>query len=186
MKHATPTALETGLPPELSPPDPNNDVRSKPPQPPRRSWIGWLVVLALAAAGYWQWPKIKPLLPGGETTSQGTAKGGGRGRGAGGGTSQVVAARATKGNIKVYVTGLGAVTPIYTVTVKSRVDGELMKIQFKEGQIVNKGDLLVEIDPRPGAPQECPSGPGSIQDADGPGRHSTATTQHAGSAGDAV
>jgi len=61
----------------------------------------------------------------------------------------VVAARATKGNIKVFVTGLGAVTPIYTVAVNSRVTGQLMKVQFKEGQIVHQGDLLVEIDPRP-------------------------------------
>ena len=108
------------------------------------------MLLALAGIGYWQWPKIKTLLPSGETTSQATAKGGGRGRrGGGGGASQVVAARATKGNIKVFVTGLGAVTPIYTVTVNSRVTGELMKVQFKEGQLVQKGDLLVEIDPRP-------------------------------------
>jgi membrane fusion protein, multidrug efflux system len=61
----------------------------------------------------------------------------------------VVAARATKGGIKVFVTGLGAVTPIYTVTVNSRVTGQLMKVQFKEGQMVHQGDLLVEIDPRP-------------------------------------
>ena len=61
----------------------------------------------------------------------------------------MVAAKVTKGNIGVYYTGLGVVTPIYTDTIKSRVDGELMKINYKEGELVKQGDLLVEIDPRP-------------------------------------
>ncbi len=51
--------------------------------------------------------------------------------------------------IGVYYDCLGAVTPIYTVTVKSRVDGELLAVHYKEGEIVHKGDLLAEIDPRP-------------------------------------
>jgi multidrug efflux system membrane fusion protein len=147
MESTTPATLEPVRQPAPKP----VHLDLPPPSPPRRrrGWL-WLVVLAiLAAVGYWQWPKLKTFLPAGDTTSQATAKGRGRGRGAGGGTSQVVAARATKGNIKVFVTGLGAVTPIYTVTVNSRVTGELMKVQFKEGQIVQKGDLLVEIDPRP-------------------------------------
>jgi multidrug efflux system membrane fusion protein len=148
MESPTPAALETARPPAPKPPI-RHDL---PPPPKRRGWV-WLVILAIVAAvGYWQWPKLKTYLPGASagdnTTGQATAKGRGR-RGAGGGTAQVVAARATKGNIKVFVTGLGAVTPIYTVTVKSRVDGQLMKVQFKEGQIVHQGDLLVEIDPRP-------------------------------------
>ncbi len=154
MKQATPTALESAPAFEPSPLErPTHgptDVRSVPPQRPRgHGWIWWLVLLAVAGVGYWQWPRIQALLPAGDASSQGTAKGGRGRRGAGGGSSQVVAARATKGNIKVYVTGLGAVTPIYTVTVKSRVDGQLMKVQFKEGQIVHQGDLLLEIDPRP-------------------------------------
>ncbi len=61
----------------------------------------------------------------------------------------VTAATAHKGDIGVYYTGLGAVTPLYTVTVKSRVDGQLMKIYYKEGQTVREGAPLVEIDPRP-------------------------------------
>jgi multidrug efflux system membrane fusion protein len=48
-----------------------------------------------------------------------------------------------------YLTGLGSVTAFYTDSIKSRVDGELMQVNFKEGQFVNKGDLLVVIDPRP-------------------------------------
>jgi len=148
MEQATPTALET-RPPEPKSPD-THIVRTGSPQPPRRRWVGWVVVLVLAGVAYWQWPRIKTFLPSDSTNSQGGTGKGGRGRrGGGGGSSQVVAARATKGTIKVFVTGLGAVTPIYTVTVNSRVTGQLMKVAFKEGQIVHENDLLLEIDPRP-------------------------------------
>ncbi len=80
-----------------------------------------------------------------------TGKKGGRGggRGAGGGPTPVVATRARRGNIGLYDVALGAVTPIYTDTIKSRVDGQLMSVLYKEGQIVQKGELLMEIDPRP-------------------------------------
>jgi multidrug efflux system membrane fusion protein len=155
MKHDTPTALETAPPfvepnPSERKPHGPTDARTGRPDPPsRRGWIWWVVLLVVAGVGYWQWPKLKTFLPSGDTNTQGTAKGGRGRRGGGGGTAQVVAARATKGNIKVFVTGLGAVTPIYTVTVNSRVTGQLMKVQFKEGQIVHQGDLLLEIDPRP-------------------------------------
>jgi multidrug efflux system membrane fusion protein len=94
-------------------------------------------------AAYFLWPKIKAY-----QSAPAPAATTGKGK-KGGGTAMVVAARAKKGNIGVYDTGLGAVTPIYTDLVRSRVDGELMKVHFTEGQIVKKGDLLVEIDPRP-------------------------------------
>ena len=61
----------------------------------------------------------------------------------------VVAVRARRGDIGVYFTGLGAVTPLNTVMVHSRVDGELTAVHYKEGDMVKRYDLLVDIDPRP-------------------------------------
>jgi multidrug efflux system membrane fusion protein len=61
----------------------------------------------------------------------------------------VAVAGATQGNIDVYLDALGTVTPVYTVTVASRVAGALTEIHYKEGQVVRKNDLLAVIDPRP-------------------------------------
>ena len=61
----------------------------------------------------------------------------------------VSTATAHRGDIGVFLNALGAVTPVYTVTVTSRVQGEITKVYYREGQMVKKGDPLIEIDPRP-------------------------------------
>jgi multidrug efflux system membrane fusion protein len=61
----------------------------------------------------------------------------------------IVAVAARTGDMPVYLSALGTVNAFNTVTVKSRVDGQIVRIAFTEGQKVTEGDLLVEIDPRP-------------------------------------
>jgi membrane fusion protein, multidrug efflux system len=130
---------------------PAGPVGSPPVIPPkRRSKLRWLwlpIVVALCWVGYKYWPKIGPLLSGpAAPATKGGKKGG---KGGGGGAVPVVATRARRGNIGVYDVSLGAVTPINTVTVTSVVSGQLMSVSYKEGDIVQKDQVLMEIDPRP-------------------------------------
>ena len=109
----------------------------------RRRWL-WLPVLAVLAIGAWYvWQKAGSAL---STTPPADSKAGKKGAGA----IPVVAAEAWKGDIGVYITSaVSSVTPLYTDTIKSRVDGQLMSVHYKEGDLVHQGDPLVEIDPRP-------------------------------------
>ena len=108
----------------------------------RARW--WLLLFALLGAGGWYyWTKSAPAST---AANAGSAP---KDRKKGSGSVPVVAARARRGDIGVFITGLGSVTPLNTVTVKSRVDGQLMKVHYKEGDLVQEGDLLLEIDPRP-------------------------------------
>ena len=109
----------------------------------RRRRLVWLAVLLVVGLGiYFVWSRTKTTQSPSSTTKKGKG-------GAGGAPVPVVAAKSHTGDIGVYFTGLGSVTPIYTVTVKSRVDGELMSVNYKEGDLVRQGDLLAQIDPRP-------------------------------------
>ena len=115
------------------------------PKSSHRGWIWLLVLVVVAAAAYFlvlKPRKIDPQMA--RTATQGAA--GGRARG---GATPVVAVKATRGDIGVYINGLGAVTPVYTVTVISQISGYLMKVLYQEGDMVHQGEPLAEIDPRP-------------------------------------
>jgi len=102
----------------------------RPKAPRRRRWLYALVLVVLAMAGFLWYRSHRATAASAKT---GTAKGG---RGGAPAAIPVVSAQTQRGNIDVYVTGLGAITPIATVTVKSRVDGQLMNVHFKEGDLV--------------------------------------------------
>lgn len=104
------------------------------------SFVLILIVLAAAAGGYYWWQSH-------HASSAETARGtGGKGRGP---LSPVQASAATRESVPLYLSGLGTVTSVNTVTLRSRVEGNLIALHFKEGEEVEAGQLLAEIDPRP-------------------------------------
>ena len=113
------------------------------PTESRSRWWVWLLVLTMAAGGAYYW-FLRPA------ASQAQEKKGKSGElSAKGRAVPVVAVSARRGDVPVYMNGLGTVTALNTVTVRSRVDGELVKVAYEEGQTIKQGDPLVEIDPRP-------------------------------------
>jgi multidrug efflux system membrane fusion protein len=137
---ASPTSLE-GLP------EHQGTARSR-----SRGWLWFLVLVLLAGGGYYYYSHSRASS---DTTTAPATDGGGRGpggrggRGGGGGAVPVAVTAALKQDVPYYISGLGSVTPFNTVTVKTRIDGQLQKVYFQEGQFVHEGDLLAQIDPRP-------------------------------------
>src|SRR5262245_24178047 len=113
-----------------------------------RKWILGALALALVAAaaggGYYWYSQRASAQPGSQSGGQPARPGKGMGKGGRGGAANVpvVAASATTADVGVQLDALGTVTPIATVTVRSRIDGQLMKVLFREGQLVKSGDLL--------------------------------------------
>ena len=120
------------------------DHQLPPPAPPTRGHkatrvIVWVVILLIFALGFYLvWHHQS------DPTKSAPA-----GRRAAGGTVTLTDATAKKGDIGVYINAIGTVTPVYTASITSEVTGIVTAVNFREGQIVRKGDSLVEIDSRP-------------------------------------
>src|ERR1035438_3039519 len=119
-------------------PAPAESVPPGTTKPSRRRWL-WLslaILLVLVVAVYFVWSSMA------SAKAAAAAKAAAKGPPA----IPVVATTSRKGDIGVYYSGLGAVTPLATVTDRTRVDGQLMSVRYREGDTVQKGDLLLEID----------------------------------------
>jgi multidrug efflux system membrane fusion protein len=112
--------------------------------------IGLALVVGAAGIGAWlYYDKSRGSEAVAQPVKGAKGRGGKGGKGGDGGPIPVVAGVAQMGDIPIYLSGLGTVVPQRTVTVRSRVDGELLRVNFTEGQYVKEGELLAQVDPRP-------------------------------------
>jgi multidrug efflux system membrane fusion protein len=112
----------------------------------RRGWRIFLAIAAILAGSYAGWRFYAPNKGADAATDSRT---GAERQAEGQAPIPVTVAPVQKADFRVYLNGLGTVQPYITVTVRSRVDGEIIEVAFKQGQTVKQGDTLVRIDPRP-------------------------------------
>src|ERR1700722_18668832 len=139
------------VPPRI-PPEPRSPAALSPP--PRRHRLMWIIIIViLIVAGVLAWRHFANhgTASGASGAQHARGQGGGR-RGGAGLANQpqpVHVATATQGEMPVTIDSLGTVTPLASVIVKTQLNGTLQDVAFQEGQMVKKGDVLAQVDPRP-------------------------------------
>ncbi len=105
---------------------------------PRKGLRVVVIAVVLVAIGVTIWLRLRPTESGAKAAAPATPR-----------ATPVVASTARTGDLPIFLDALGTVTAFNAVTIRTRVDGQLVKVAFSEGQVVKEGDLLAEIDPRP-------------------------------------
>ncbi|WP_175687823.1 MdtA/MuxA family multidrug efflux RND transporter periplasmic adaptor subunit [Burkholderia anthina] len=144
---------------QQKPTPPSKDPAAR--RPRRTLAFATLAVVVIGGLLWWHpWSRTPTGAPAAGSAASGAAAGGGGGgggghRGRGGPAAManvpqpVSVATATQGEMPIVLSALGTVTPLANVTVKTQLSGYLQSVAFQEGQIVKKGDVLAQIDPRP-------------------------------------
>ena len=126
----------------IAPPDHQLPPSTTPPTKKRRHrWIWAVVLIAFGLLFYWVITQHQK--------SQAAATGAGGRRGMQTGPVPVVPATSKTGSLGIYLDAIGTVTPVYTDSITAQVTGVITEVHYREGQVVKKGDPLIDIDPRP-------------------------------------
>jgi membrane fusion protein, multidrug efflux system len=123
-------------------------IRTAPPPRPQRTaapqahrsylWVWIVVILVLAVGGLTYYRKQQAAAQAAKAKAAAANR-----------SVPITTATVRQGPIGVYINALGTVTPVYTATITSRVDGQIVSVNYREGQMVRKGDVLIQVDPRP-------------------------------------
>jgi multidrug efflux system membrane fusion protein len=139
--------------PTPAPTAPPQQPLTRPPKKGGFGFLAWILTLLLLAVVAWAiyhfYFQAQPQKAGDDQMPKTSGASGGHHKGGASDKIRVVPATAAKGDIDVYLTGIGYVTPYNTVTLQARVSGQLMEVDYKDGQSVKTGDKLVQIDDRP-------------------------------------
>ncbi|MES2390684.1 MAG: efflux RND transporter periplasmic adaptor subunit [Acidobacteriota bacterium] len=107
-------------------------------------WIGLLTLAVVIALIVYISTRPKPGAPG--TATEPVGRGGRHGQS---GPASITVGKSTTGDINIYIKALGTVTPLNTATIYSQITGKVLAVHYKEGQLVHKGQPLIDIDPEP-------------------------------------